>query len=163
MPPRLEEDKLTRLQGAALYRSGEKSMINRMLATLTAALSSLFALCALFSISAAADDREKLLGNWKLVSVYAEDVQTKQRYNPYGDHPKGYIAFTSAGRFFALITADGPKPPTTQEEQPAAFRSMSAYTGKFRRDGDQFINKVDVARNQARVINETNPLWGLRG
>src|SRR5215470_9920076 len=83
---------------------GDKSMITRMLATVTAALNSLFALCALFSISAAADDREQLLGNWKLVSVYAEDVQTKQRYNPYGDHPTGYIAFTSAGRFFALIT-----------------------------------------------------------
>jgi hypothetical protein len=86
---------LTRLQGTALYRSGDKSMIHRMLATVV--LSSLFALCALFSISAAVDDLEKLLGNWKLVSVYAEDVQTKQKYNPYGDHPKGYIAFTSAG------------------------------------------------------------------
>jgi len=142
---------------------GDKSMITRMLATVTAALSSLFALCALFSISAAADDREQLLGNWKLVSVYAEDVQTKQRYNPYGDHPKGYIAFTSAGRFFALITADGPKPPTAQEEQAAAFRSMSAYTGKFRLEGDKFITKVDVAWNQAWVDTEQSRFWRFEG
>ena len=96
-------------------------MINRMLAVLTAALGSVFALCALFSISADADDREKLLGNWKLVSVYAEDVQTKQGYNPYGDHPKGYIAFTSAARFFALITADRPKPPQSRKSRPRHF------------------------------------------
>ena len=138
-------------------------MINRMLAVLTAALSSLFALCALFSISADADDREKLLGNWKLVSVYAEDVQTKQGYNPYGDHPKGYIAFTSAARFFALITADGPKPPTVQEEQAAAFRSMSAYTGKFRLEGGKFITKVDVAWNQAWVDTEQTRFWRFEG
>jgi hypothetical protein len=134
-------------------------MTNRMLATVTAAFSSLFASCAPFSVSAAADDREKLLGNWKLVSVYAEDVQTKRSCNPYGDHPKGFIAFTSAGRFFALITADGLKPPTVQEEQAAAFRSMSAYTGQFRLEGDKFITKVDVAWNQAWVDTEQTRFW----
>jgi hypothetical protein len=134
-----------------------------MLAVLTAALSSLFALCALFSISADADDRERLLGNWKLVSVYAEDVQTKQIYNPYGRHPKGYIAFTSSGRFFALITADGPKPQTVEEEQAAAFRSMAAYTGKIRIEGEKFIIKVDVAWNKAWVDTEQTRFWRFEG
>jgi hypothetical protein len=107
-------------------------MINRMLATLTTALSSPFALCALFSISAAADDRERLLGNWKLVTVYTEDVQTKQRNSPFGDHPKGYIGFTSAGHFFAFITAGGRKPPTVQEEQAAADENKSAASSQNR-------------------------------
>ena len=138
-------------------------MIKRMLATLTAALSSLFVLCALFSISAAADDREKLLGNWKLVTVYSEDVQTKRRNSPFGDHPKGYIGFTSAGRFFAFITADGRKPPTAEEEQAAAFRSMAAYTGKFRLEGEKFITKVDVAWNEAWVDTDQTRFWRFEG
>jgi hypothetical protein len=68
----------------------------------------LFILCSLVSSSALADDMEKLLGNWKLVSFYTEDVQTKQRNNVYGEHPDGFAGFTP-GRFFAFATADGRK------------------------------------------------------
>jgi hypothetical protein len=49
-----------------------------------------------FNSSARAD--EKLLGNWKLVSFFTEDVQTKQRNDVYGERPEGFIGFTPAGR-----------------------------------------------------------------
>ena len=138
-------------------------MTNRILAAVSAALSSAFVICALLCMPAAADDREKLLGNWKLVTFYTEDVQTKQRNNVYGERPSGYIGFTPAGRFFGFVTADGRKPPNSVDEQAAAFRSIIAYTGKFRVEGDKFVTKVDVAWNEAWVGTEQARFWRLEG
>jgi hypothetical protein len=40
---------------------------------------------------------------------------------------------------------------------------MSAYTGKFRLDGDKFITKVDVAWNKAWVDTEQTRFWRFEG
>jgi Lipocalin-like domain len=45
----------------------------------------------LFSRSAIANDTDKLLGTWKVVSAVVEDVQTKEQTPLYGEHPKGYL------------------------------------------------------------------------
>jgi hypothetical protein len=86
-----------------------------------------FVILLFLSSSALADDREKLLGNWKLVSFFTEDVQTKQRSNVFGEHPNGFIGFTPE-RFFAFAMAEGRKAPQTPEEQAAAYRTVVAYT-----------------------------------
>jgi Lipocalin-like domain len=106
---------------------------------------------------------EALLGNWKLVSFFTEDTQTKQRNNVYGEKPTGSIGFTPAGRFFGFVTAEGRKPALTGEEQAAAFRSMLAYTGKWRVEGDKFITAVDIAWNPAWVGTEQVRYWRLDG
>jgi Lipocalin-like domain len=111
--------------------------------------------------SARAD--EKLLGNWKLVSFFTEDVQTKERNDVYGERPEGFIGFTPAGRFFAVITAAGRKAPQASEEQAAAYRSLIAYTGKWRIEGDKFITKVDVAWNPGWVNTEQVRFWKVDG
>jgi hypothetical protein len=105
------------------------------------------------TVPALADDRDKLIGNWKLISLYTEDAQSKQRVNPYGEQPKGHAVIT-ADRLFALVAADGRKPPQTSDEQAAAFRSMIAYTGKYRVEKDKFITTVDLAWNEAWVGTE---------
>jgi hypothetical protein len=120
----------------------------------------LFVLCFLVSSAALADDTDKLLGTWKLVSFFTEDVQTKQHNNIYGEHPEGRIGFTP-GRFFAVTTAEGRKAPQTPEEQAAAYRTLTAYTGKWRVDGEKFITKVDVAWNPAWVGTEQIRFWRL--
>jgi hypothetical protein len=104
---------------------------------------------------------EALLGNWKLVSFYTEDTQTKQRTNTYGEHPTGAIGFTPAGRFFAFATADNRKAPQNVDEQAAAYKTMIAYTGKWRVEGDKFVTKVDVAWNPALVGSEQVRFWRL--
>ena len=114
---------------------------------------------ALLSFASLARANEALLGNWKLVSFYTEDTQTKQRTNTYGEHPTGAIGFTPAGRFFAFATADKRKAPQTAEEQAAAFKTMIAYTGQWRVDGDKFVTKVDVAWNPALVGSEQVRFW----
>ena len=109
------------------------------------------------------DDAQKLAGDWKLVSFFTEDVQTKQRTNVYGEHPSGYIGISPAGRFFGLIAPDIQKAPQTMQEQAAAYRAMLAYTGKFRLDGEKFIVDVDVAWNNDWVGTEQVRFWRLDG
>ena len=119
-------------------------------------------LAALVCFASQAHANEALLGNWKLVSFYTEDTQTKQRNNAYGEHPTGAIGFTPAGRFFAFATADKRNPPKTTEDQAAAFRTVIAYTGQWRVEGDKFITKVDVAANPAMVGTEQVRFWNVK-
>jgi hypothetical protein len=108
-------------------------------------------------------DADRLAGNWKLVSCFTEDVETKRRNNVYGDRPSGYMGFTPAGRFFGLITADEPTAPQTPQDQAAAYRSMLAYTGKWTLDGDRFIVDVDAAWDKGWVGTKQVRYWRLEG
>ena len=45
------------------------------------------------------------------------------------------------------------------KEQAAAYRTMIAYTGKWRVEGNKFITKVDVAWNPAWVGTEQARFW----
>ena len=106
---------------------------------------------------------EALFGNWKLVSFYQEDTQTKERNYFLGENPTGYIGFTPAGRFFVFGTADGRKPGQTPEAQAANYRSMVGYTGKWKIEGDKFTTTVDAAWNPAWVGTEQVRFWRIEG
>ncbi len=101
-----------------------------------------------------ADDREKIIGTWKLVSVVYEDVETKVRTPVLGEHPRGCQIATPEGRWLALVTAEGRKVPKTDAERSDALRTMIAYTGKFRVEGGKVITKVEAAWNEAWVGTE---------
>ena len=90
-----------------------------------------------------ADDKEKVAGVWKLVSVVYEDAQTKERTPVLGQHPKGCQIATPEGRWLALVTAEGRKIPQTDAERSDALRTMIAYTGKYRVEGGKVITKVE--------------------
>lgn len=117
---------------------------------------------ALLSFASLARADEALLGNWKLVSFYTEDTQTKQRNNVYGEHPTGAIGFTPAGRFFGFVTANNRKAPQTTEDQAAAYKTVIAYTGKWTVDGNKFATKVDVAVNPAFVGTDQVRFWQIQ-
>ncbi len=110
-----------------------------------------------------ADDKDRLVGTWKLLSAVHEDVATKERKQVYGEHPNGYIVFTPEGRVFVILTADGRKVPQSEQERAAALISMSAYTGMYRLQGDKFITKVDVASNEAWKGTDQVRLYRIDG
>ena len=114
----------------------------------------LFCALLLFSASAQAADKDRIIGTWKLVAVTYEDAQTKERWPVYGEHPKGYQIATPEGRWLALVTADGRPVPKTDEDRAKALRSMIAYSGRYRVEGDKVITKVEVAWNEAWVGGE---------
>jgi len=92
-----------------------------------------------------AADRDVLVGNWRLVSFEREYQATGEREYPMGKTPTGYILFHPTGSMAVVITAEGRKAATTDQERAGLFNSMVAYTGPYRVDGDKWITKVDVS------------------
>jgi hypothetical protein len=113
-------------------------------------------LCSLLLLSqpADADEKDKLVGAWRIVSAVVEDVQTNEQKPLYGEHPKGYLILLASGRMMALLVSDSQKAPQTDEERSAAYRSMVAYSGKFTVEGSKWITKPDVAWNQAWLVDQ---------
>ena len=101
-----------------------------------------------------ADDSEKILGIWRLVSYEAEFQATGEREPVLGKNPTGYIIFTREGRAFFILTGEGRKAPNTDQDRADLLKSMFAYTGMYRLEGDKWITKVDVSWNPAWVGTE---------
>jgi len=106
---------------------------------------------------------EKLIGAWKIVSSFQEDVQSKERFHLFGDHPNGYAVFTPTGRVSFILTAESRKPPQTTDDQAAAYRTMVAYSGKFRIENDKLITTVDASWDEGRVGTEQIRLFRIDG
>jgi len=113
-----------------------------------------FAALLFVGLPAQAAEKDRIVGTWKLVSVVYEDAQTKERTPVLGEHPSGYQIATPEGRWLALVTADGRPVPKTDEDRAKALRSMIAYSGRYRIEGDKVITKVEVAWNEAWVGGE---------
>jgi hypothetical protein len=109
---------------------------------------SLFLILAVSSVSpAVAKQQHPIVGIWKLVS-YQRVVDNGEPQNALGEHPKGYVILMPEGRAVLLTTADGRKPATTDAERAELWKSMVAYTGKYRVEGGDFITTVDVSWNE---------------
>jgi hypothetical protein len=96
-----------------------------------------------------ADDREKLVGTWKLVSWELEFQDTGERRAVYGVQPVGYLILTPEGRMMAMVEGEGRKTPQTEAERANAFQTMIAYSGTYRVEGDRWITKVEATWNPA--------------
>jgi hypothetical protein len=89
-----------------------------------------------------------LFGAWKLISIQFVIAETGESMHMYGADPLGYIVFTPDERMMTIITSnvrtalDG---EAGDAGDAALFRSMMAYCGPFRIEGNQFITKVDVS------------------
>jgi len=103
---------------------------------------------------ALADDKEQIVGVWKLASVVYEDQATKERTPVLGEHPRGRQIATADGRWLALVTAEKRPVPKTDEERARALQSMIAYTGRYRVEDGKVITKVEAAWNEGWVGGE---------
>ncbi len=112
---------------------------------------------------ASLQEGERFLGVWKLEAFELEFQDTGERKAIFGANPKGYIIFTPEGRMMALLTAEARPIPRTDAERVDAFRSMYAYSGTYRLEGDQWITNVDTAWNEAWVGTEQLRYYCLDG
>ena len=53
-----------------------------------------------------------------------------------------------------MPTGEGRKAPNTDQDRADLLKSMVAYTGMYRIEGDKWITKVDVSGNPAWVGTE---------
>ena len=88
---------------------------------------------------------ERIVGVWGLVAQVYEDVDSGERVPIFGDAPRGRQIATKDGRWLALATGGGRSAPTTEAEHVTAMRSMIAYTGRYRVEGDRVTTKVEAA------------------
>ncbi len=109
---------------------------------------------------ARADDRNKLQGVWKLVSLEYELKATGERITPWGKHPGGYLIFTPESRMMAIVAAEGRKGAKNDADRAALFQTLSAYTGAYRLEQDKWITKVDICGNPA--LNGTEQVRSYR-
>ena len=101
-----------------------------------------------------ADDREKLLGLWKTVSLETEYQGSGDRDFPLGKNPTGYVMYTPEGRVWSIVTGEKREAPKTDQDRSELFKTMFAYTGIYRVEGDKLITKVDVSWNPAWLGTE---------
>jgi len=96
---------------------------------------------------------DEMYGTWRLLSFVRRDVDTGEEEDPYGKAPVGFLSLGRDGRMLALIVRDKrPKPADltkiTTQEQLELFKSMVAYGGSFKLDGNRFITDVDISWNE---------------
>ena len=110
-----------------------------------------------------AGDLAPIVGIWRLVSFEREYQATGEREYPMGKTPTGYILFLPEGRMAVVITGEGRKAPTTDQDRVGLFNSLVAYTGGYRVDGDKWITTVDVSANPASVGTEQTRSFRVTG
>jgi hypothetical protein len=107
--------------------------------------------------------RSRIAGSWRIVSYETEFQDGGERQFPLGVHPNGYLVFGSDGRMMAYLEADGRKVPRTDEERSAAYRTLLAYTGRYRVRDDKWITSIDGAWNIEWVGTEQERSFALDG
>ena len=125
-------------------------------------------ICALILVLAIAtpslaDDTAKLVGTWKVVSFETEYQATGARETILGKNPIGYIIYTADGRVMSLVTAAGLKAATTDQERAQLWRSMVAWSGTYRVEGNKLITKFDVSSMPTWVGTERALVFSIDG
>ena len=110
-----------------------------------------------------AADKDVLVGTWRLVSFEREYQATAEREYPMGKTPTGYILFPAEGPMAVVITGEGRKPPTTDQDRAGLLNSLVAYTGPYRVDGERWVTSVDVSANPAWVGTEQTRSFRVSG
>jgi hypothetical protein len=113
-----------------------------------AASFSIFVAALPFSASAAESD---LYGTYRLVSTVTQMVDTGQIQTETNE--SGFITYGSDGRMSVLIIrGNRPKPESlakmTDQQRADLFRTMVAYAGTYKFDGETVEHHIDISANE---------------
>jgi hypothetical protein len=67
------------------------------------------------------------------------------------------------GRWIVIQTAEGRDAPRTDEDRAAVFRSILAYSGKYRTDENKIVIDVDIAWDESWTGTEQIRYYRLKG
>jgi hypothetical protein len=126
-------------------------------------------------------DLSALVGAWRLLSVGITFSDTRERIEPYGANPDGYMVLSQSGRIMFLFGPRDRQPPQSDADAVALFQRLFAYTGTIRFEAPaSFISTVDYAWTPAwsgdqlrhftltddklviRTPEQTTPTYGAR-
>jgi hypothetical protein len=108
-----------------------------------------------------ADD--KLVGAWKLVSFKVQASDTEEIKDALGPKPLGRMILTASGYITNYRVADGRKPAQTDAERAQLLRTMAAWTGRYRVEGNKLLVKTDSAWNEEGTGSEHPRTYVVEG
>jgi len=94
---------------------------------------------SLFSARASTASPDSIVGTWQLRSLVREVIATGQRQDTLGEKPDGYVSYSSDGR------------------------TMVAYVGSYRIDGDKVIHHIDISWNRHWTGTEQVRVFKIKG
>jgi Lipocalin-like domain len=116
---------------------------------LISAVAFAFSLMTLPKSSAGEYFASSIVGTWKLTGFARKELATGKTARTYGDHPQGYAHYTKGGHFLIFAVAQDRKKNenivATDAERVELFKSMFAWGGTYRTEGDNVIYNVDIA------------------
>jgi hypothetical protein len=93
------------------------------------------------------------LGNWTLLSIETQDMETNQKNNLLGVHPSGYLSYGADCRMYTILTKESRVGPAqlvaTDPESIALYRGLISYAGTYSIDGNSITQHIQASWNQA--------------
>lgn len=121
------------------------------------------ALALFFQMPLSVQAQETIAGVWKAVSIETKDVGSGKSIKPFGEQPNATFVFTAGGNMAAVITAGDRKPPagpnSTDAERAELHRTLSAYSGAYRVEGNKLI--VSIKNSSIQSWNGTDRILTL--
>ncbi|SDA14578.1 Lipocalin-like domain-containing protein [Methylobacterium sp. UNC378MF] len=88
---------------------------------------------------------DQIVGTWELVSYKVEDKETGKLIDAMGGTPRGRVIFTKDGWVAFNLEGSERKPATTDAERSALMKTLVAYIGRYRIEGDEWVTSVQTA------------------
>ena len=118
-------------------------------------------------IPARAQNPSSIVGTWRVVSYDREVVETKAVSHGFGGHAMGLVTFTPDGRMMLMVVDATRKPPAkptaTDPEAVGLYRTMIAYAGTYRVQGDEIIIHVEISSEQSLTGTDQTRSFKLEG
>ena len=110
-----------------------------------------------------------LVGTWRLVALDDEIVETKTINHGWSGTGRavGLLTYTADGRMNVMLCDPARKKPAqtfaTDAEAAGLYRTMNAYAGTYRVEGDQIKIHVEIALQQTLVGADLTRSFKLDG
>jgi hypothetical protein len=121
-------------------------MKRRNLVVLTIAAATFFVNWSTRAVESPSD----LVGTWQIMSYSVLFMDTNESVHTMGEHPTGYIQYSTGGHMVVFLAAEDRKPPAasvpTEAEAARLYRTIfGAYAGTYRVDGNMVIHHIVTA------------------
>ena len=109
---------------------------------------------------------EDIIGSWKHKTFYQKVVSSGEKRVPFGEKIVGRSVYTKEGTFCTMTTGADRKQSAgapTDDERVALFKTMYAFCGTYRVDGQKMTYQSDVAWVPNWTQQPGNVSWKLDG
>ena len=113
------------------------------------------------------NDASMLIGTWKQLTGTMVEEGGGERKSNLSAAPNGYVNFSTDGRLMLLSTDSARKAPAGQVPTPAEaealYRSMIAYAGTYKVEGNVVTYDLDVSWNKSWTGTKQVRYWEVNG